>query len=188
MRKSDLIDRILVSEEGKEILDHISPIYDDSYIGLWMLQAIGAALDKGATWSAEFWDQIRVETATWALGFWEKEYGILTDPAMSIENRRNQLLTKIRFRGSANPARMAAVASRATGVPARCENHTAKNTFAVVLAAIPTQIDEVALRAVLDKAKPAHLIYTIEYERSVGQDFYTLGVMQTAATSTIRQV
>ena len=42
--QTELMRSILTNETAQKIIDYISPIYGDSYVGLWLFQAIGTAL------------------------------------------------------------------------------------------------------------------------------------------------
>jgi len=41
-----LRDTILQSESAKKMIEMVTPIYDESYIGLWMFEIIGRKLDE----------------------------------------------------------------------------------------------------------------------------------------------
>ena len=68
--RTKLTDLIITSEQAKEILNIISPIYGDDYVSLWLFQIIGTQLDKPVKWIDEYTQQLVPQTATWALPYW----------------------------------------------------------------------------------------------------------------------
>lgn len=189
MRHSDMITEILTSPQGKKALESISPIYDEAYVALWILQAIGLRLDDIVNWSDGLWKEIIPQTATWSLPYWESEYGIPTNPNLSITQRRSTLLATIRTRAPMNPWKVAQIAQNASGVPCRVVENTAKNTFRIYVSAISSEdIDENAVRKAVTKAKPSHLIFEIRYEQGALSTLYACMAAHTARRVTIRQV
>ncbi len=186
---SKLMQEILRSPEARKIVDFISPIYSESYVGLWLLQVIGAELDDLQKWSAETAWQIVPQTCTWTLGEWEKEYGLLTNTSMPLENRRKNLLAQIRTRAPINPYKLQQIPEAITGVDARIQENVAANTFAIYLAAVPSaQIDVNTLRQAVDRAKPSHLIYEVQFEQGIQSDLYWGGFRQYAKKFSLKQI
>ena len=130
------MDKILTSPSGKRCKEYISPIYEESVYGKWILQAIGTALDEINTRVREYQQQIVPQSATWALEYYEKEYNIPTDPNASIISRRNAIILKMQTRLPMNPRRFEKITSQAAEVGCRVVKNTAKNTFEIWLSAI----------------------------------------------------
>lgn len=155
---TDLMRSILTDKMAQEIIDWVPPVYGDSYVGLWIFQAIGTVL-------GEVWDicealmaETSPATATLLLDQWEDQYGLLRDSSLTIEQRQARIIQKRVSRGPCNPATLAmAVSSALGGIQVEIQENVAKNTFAVVL---PEAMEDVTPAvAVLDRMKPAHLIY-----------------------------
>lgn len=158
--RTDMVEQILTSEEGKTILEYLSPIYGHSYVGLWLLQVIGMQLDKASIWTAELALQVTPQTATWTIEFWEKEYGIVPDDGWTLEQRQENVLQKMRFFAPITPKKLEEVASAAAGCPVEIRENTAPNTFHVLVRRYTEHFERA--RELIDEAKPAHLIYTIQ--------------------------
>lgn len=158
--RTDMVEQILTSQEAQKILQYLSPIYGESYVGLWLLQVIGMQLDDMEEWTAELALQVTPQTATWALKFWEKEYNLVPGDNWTMEQRRNNILTKIRMVAPMTPKKLTELASNAAGVPVDVKENTAKNTFAVLLRRYTENFERA--REMIEEAKPAHLIYTIQ--------------------------
>lgn len=157
---TEMMDSILTSPAAQRVIDYVTPIYKNGYVALWMFQAIGAVLDELIDFSEGLSAQTAPQTATWSIENWEAEYGIPSDTDQTLEQRRLNITTRINTSTPANPAVLAQYATAAGGVPCEIVENVAKNTFAVVMHAENGDVD--AIRAAIDEAKPAHLIYIIE--------------------------
>ena len=65
-----LRDTILQSESAKKMIEMVTPIYDESYIGLWMFEIIGRKLDELKASVETYPIQAFPETATWSMRLW----------------------------------------------------------------------------------------------------------------------
>lgn len=158
--RTDMVEEILSSKEGKNILQMLSPIYGHSYVTLWMLQIIGMQLDKVSNWTAEAALQVTPQTATWTMDFWEQEYGIVPNANWTVEERRQNLMANMKFVSPVNPAKLAELAATVSGVPVAVFENTGKNTFTVLIRQYTDAYDRI--KEVIDRAKPAHLIYILQ--------------------------
>lgn len=158
--RTELMKSILTNETAQRIVDFVSPIYGNSYVGLWIFEAIGTALDE----VYEIADQLRYETnastADLLLSYWEEQYGILVDKSLTKEQRRARIVAKTQSKGPCNPARLSAAVSAALGgVQVEITENVAKNTFLVNIREVVDSINPAV--AVIERMKPAHLIYQI---------------------------
>lgn len=117
------------------MIDYISPIYDDSYVGLNLLNTDGVQLDQMYNWISQLKQGIVPQTVPKdLLDYWEQEYGIPVDRSLSDEERRERLFLTISTRAPMNPWKMERVASfAASGITCRIEENTARNTFTIWL-------------------------------------------------------
>lgn len=157
---TEMMKAILKSWKGQEIIDYVSPIYGESYVGLWIFEAIGTVMGE----LCDITDTLRYETnpvtADILLDYWEDHYGLPRAPHLTKEQRRARLLARTQSGGPCNPIRLAAAVSGAiNGVPVDIIENTAKNTFLVIIREVIPSLD--VPKAVLDQRKPAHLIYDI---------------------------
>lgn len=155
---TELMRSILTDEMAKEIIDWVPPVYGDSYVGLWTFQAIGTLIGEIRSICESLMFETSPATATLLLDQWEDQYSLPRDGSLTIEQRRSRLIQKRLTRGPCNPTTLAmAVSSALGGIPVEIKENVAKNTFAVVL---PEGVKNVSPAiAVLDRMKPAHLIY-----------------------------
>lgn len=158
--QTELMRSILTNETAQKIIDYVSPIYSNSYVGLWLFQAIGTVLGEVCTIA----EQLRYETnpasADLLLDYWEREYGIATDPNLTKEQRRAKLIAKTQSHGPVNPVRLSdAVSAALGGVEVDITENVDKNTF---LVNIRENVESIAPAvAVIERMKPAHLVYQV---------------------------
>lgn len=161
MRKpTELMRSILTNKTAQEIIDYIPPVYGDSYVGLWIIQAIGTVLGEIRDICEGLMYETTPATSTLLLDYWEDQYGLPRDSSLTIEQRRARIIQKRLTRGPCNPAVLAAAVSSALGgIRVDINERVAKNTFEVLL--YEQVSDLTPAMAVLDRLKPAHLIYEI---------------------------
>ena len=159
---SKYIEEILTSPSARRGLDYITPIYQNAYVALWLMQAIGLETDDFLQWAEEFQDQIIPQTATWSLPYWEDEYGIPTNENLPIEERQRAVLLAVRTRAPMNPKKLAHILSLSVSLAkVDIQENIAKNTFSVVVEEAVNKQKLKKMYEILDKVKPAHLIYWV---------------------------
>lgn len=158
--QTEMMRAILTNKTAQKMIDYVSPIYGNSYVGLWLFQAIGTALGKVCDICDDLMLETNPVTATLLLDQWEDQYGIPRNSTLTVEQRRARILAKIQSRGPCNPVVLeAAVSAALNGVKVEITERVAKNTF---LVNIRDYVDDITPAvAVLERMKPAHLIYQI---------------------------
>lgn len=158
--QTELMRSILTNETAQMIIDYVSPIYGNSYVGLWIFQAIGTALDEVCKIAEQLKHETNPATADLLLDYWEREYALPTDPSLTKEQRRKKIIAKTQSHGPANPARLSAAVSAALGgVEVDITENVDKNTFQVNIREHVESI--LPAVAVIERMKPAHLVYRI---------------------------
>ena len=56
--KTDLMEKILKSEAAQRIIDYVSDVYGESYVGLWLFQVIGIVIDEVDAIIMDLFDEI----------------------------------------------------------------------------------------------------------------------------------
>ena len=158
--QTELMRHILTNETAQKIIDYVSPIYGESYVGLWLYQAIGVALSQITTIAEQLRYETTPATTDLLLDYWERAYGIPIDSSLTKEQRRERLTAKSHSRGPANPARICSAVSAALGgAEVDITENVDQNTFLVnIWDYVPSVVPAVA---VIERMKPAHLIYQI---------------------------
>ena len=159
--QTELMKSILTNEKAQEMIDYVSPIYGNSYVALWIIQALGTVLGEVYSIVEELRYETNPSTSDLMLDYWENHYKLPIDPSLSKEQRQLRLASKIRSRGPCSPARLAAAVSAALGgAKVEITENVAKNTFLVNVRDIV--YDLIPAVAVLERMKPAHLRYQIQ--------------------------
>ena len=188
MYETELMREILKSPMAQKMIQEISPRYGNAYAFLWLMQVIGLEWDEIGKWVEEYRLQVVPQTATWSLKYWEKQYGIETNEALSDERRRAAIIAKRISKGPMNPARLERIASAAAGFPVRVVENTAKNRFEVYVSAAPWLVDEDAVIAAIEHAKPARLRYDLLYEQATTGYLYMGGAIFQRKKTTLTQL
>lgn len=116
--KTQLMEQILTNEKAQEIIDWVSQIYGESYVGLWLYQTIGTVLDPICDTAEQLTYETSPATTSLLISYYEAEYGIQGDPTMTLEQRRNTVIAARRSKGACTPARLGdAVSASLGGLP-----------------------------------------------------------------------
>lgn len=182
-QQTEMMRAILTDPTAQKMINYVSPIYGNSYVGLWLFQAMGAAMSKVCGIMEALQAETNPATATLLLDQWEDHYSLTRDSSLTVEQRRYRLLTKIQSRGPCNPAKLAAAVSAALGgVKVDITENVAKNTFKVNIRSIVYDITPAI--AVIERMKPAHLIYQIVVaEQIVSQSDLKIAIAVTHSES-----
>lgn len=172
---TDMMRDILTNETAQKIIDYVAPIYGNSYVGLWLYQAIGTLLGEVNDICTALMSETTPATATLLLDYWEDQYALQRDSRLTVEQRRSRIIQKRNSRGPCNPAFLASAVSTALGgVQVDIIENVAKNTFAVVLG---SPVDDFSPAAeVLERMKPAHLIYEVRVATQTGASTLNINV------------
>lgn len=158
--QTELMRRILTNEKAQEIIDYVSPIYGDSYVGLWIFQAIGTVLGEVCAIAEQLRNETNPTTADLLLDYWEREYGVITDTSLTKEQRRAKVTARAQGQGPGNVARLRdAVSAALGGVAVEIDENVAQNTFLVTIRETIESITPAV--AVIERMKPAHLVYQV---------------------------
>lgn len=159
--QTELMKSILTDEKAQEMIEYVSPIYGNSYVGLWIFQALGSVLGELYSIVEKLRYEVNPSTAELMLDYWEKHYKIPTDTTLTIEQRQLRLASKIRSRGPCSPSKLAdAVSAALGGAKVEITENVAKNTFLVNVRDVISDLTPAV--AVLERMKPAHLIYQMQ--------------------------
>ena len=157
---TELMKSILTNETAQKMIDYVSPLYGDSYVGLWIFQTMGTVLGDLAKVSDQLRYETNASTADLLLDYWERQYGIPYDSSLTKDQRRARILDRKQSQGPCNPAKLeAAVSTALGGVEVNITERVAQNTFLVNVRGV-VQTLAPAL-SVIDRMKPAHLICEI---------------------------
>ncbi len=113
-------------------------------------------------------DQCFISTATWGLCRWEQVYGLVTNMALSYEQRREILMAKLKGQGTITPQMIRETAETFSGGEIEVIEDNPHYRFIVRfigIKGIPRNMN--AFIAMLEDIRPAHLSYSFEYRYTI---------------------
>lgn len=159
------------SECARKMLGYVSDgFYDESYVGKWLFQVMGAEYDKALGMVSDLFLQFFPETATWGLMYHEIKWGLPVRENLSCEERRRLIYQKRDLHAPMAPYRMEKYLADATGF----EVHVAdindpgkygfeplhSNVFKVYFLGEAT-LDARLVFGILNRIKQSHTVYTV---------------------------
>lgn len=173
---TETMQAILTSPTAQKIIDYVSPVYGESYVGLWLFQAIGATFDDVVVYAEALRTEQNPITSVLLLDMWEKHYALPADSSLTTEQRQARLASKMQSRGPCNPRRLAAfISSVMGGAVVDIEENVEPNTFEVI---IREPVDDIKPAIpVIERKKPAHLVYRMRSELDVESELVIAAAM-----------
>ena len=151
--------------DNKRLLRHM-PKYYRGILEIETLQkAINDELEVIDAISKDILDQFFIYTATWSLPIWERIFGLTVgDKTSNIEERRENLISKLRSYGTTTKEMISRVAKAYTDgeieVIEDNTNYSFKIKFTSIVG-IPQNLEN--FKAVVNVIKPAHLNFSVEF-------------------------
>lgn len=160
-----LRDKILTSPVGDRMCNTVTPMYDASYVGLWMFQGMGLEYDLVWKLVDQMREQLFVETCTWAIELWEKRYGIKPDDSIPLQERRDAVIRVRDGKHSMAHYNLLKYIEDKTGGKASVTHNVASYTFAINIEtqAGMASIDLFDLVDYVSQMKPAHLSWKVGF-------------------------
>ena len=162
----DLRESILTNITAKRMVRHVSPIYENSYVGLWIFEAISREYEDAWALIHTLPEQIFPDTATWAIELWEKRYFLEPDDSLPIEERRKRIMIRRSVPRPMNPQTLIAMLFNITNRIAEYQEHAGPYTFGVYLNSTDggLQVDFDAIQALIRKHKQAHKSFDFAFQ------------------------
>lgn len=151
--------------EAKRLMRHM-PKYYRGILEVTLLQEIiEKELDTVDLISKDVLNQFFIYTATWSLPIWERIFGLTVgDKTSNIEERRENLISKLRSYGTTTKEMIARVAKAYTDGEIEVIEDNANYSFKIKftsIVGIPQNLEN--FKAVVNVIKPAHLNFSVEF-------------------------
>jgi len=170
MGKFDL-ENFPTSESAKKMLSYVSDgFYDESYVGKWLFQVMGAEYDKALEIVEDLPAQFFPETATWGLMYHEIKWGLPVRLNLPYKERRRLIYLKRDYRAPMTPYHMEKYLENATGFMVRIADvndpgeygfeASHPNIFKAYFIGEGT-LDSKKVREILNRLKQSHTTYKI---------------------------
>lgn len=154
---------MITSQKGKDMLETVSPIYEQNETMLAIFQSIGLEEEMTTELIDDILLQLYPQTATWGLKFWEEALMIPTNESVSLEARRSRILSKMQTRWPITRGRMEAIInSFITSKNGYINEIFDKYMFKINIPLTDKRIYYKELIETVNEVKPAHLSYTVE--------------------------
>lgn len=161
MSKPDL--DIICSPEAQMFLRSVTDgFYNRSSLALWLFETIGREWDEMAAWSNGLKNEIYVQTCTWSIAIWEWVYGFEPDETMTLEERRQRILSKVRGVRPINPEVMRRGIAAVSGADTGLKDFSAPYSFSVTMNVMNKPIPMERVLRFIYETKPAHLAVSVE--------------------------
>ncbi|MCD3206763.1 YmfQ family protein [Clostridium botulinum C] len=130
--------------------------------------------------------QCFVKTATWGLSWWEEFVSITTDTSKSIEERRANILAKLRGQGTTTKKVIEEIA-QAYADKVRVTEHNKESYFSLALESINKGFSYSlnSLYNIIEEIQPAHLEATYNLISTTNSNLYLGTTLLSAETTTI---
>jgi len=151
---------IIRSPEAEAFLRMVTQgFYDQSYIGLWLFEVMGREWDEMRAWSDELKSEIFVQTCTWSIEIWEWVYGFEPDETLTLEQRRQRILNRVRGVRPINPEAIRRGIQELAGTETEVHDFKGPYRFEVVLHPKPAPLPFEKILKYIREVKPSHLSY-----------------------------
>lgn len=167
------------NEKAKRMMERITGngFYDNSYVAKWLFEVMGRELTDAEERILELAYQSFPETATWGIKYHEQKYGIMENPALSIAERRRQVLEKRNLCQAMNPAQLEKQLMDMTGSSkVDVIEHASSYTFDVYIQDTDVSISYGKILNYIRKVKPSHMAILM-VGRDVSQVFANLSAL-----------
>ena len=161
-----LRDKIISSKSADRMLGRVSPIYNNSYVGLWIFEAIGREYDGMWDIVNSLPDQLFPQSVTWAIELWEHRYGITPSSAQTLEERRQAIIAARSIPAPFLPSTLERYIYNLTGRETRVTDHVSDFTFGieVVNSEGMRGSDLKEIMAYINRNKPSHMSYDLLFQ------------------------
>lgn len=171
----------LVSARAQEMAKMLPTLYDDSSFMAAVLEAQGSELDKLRAAIADTLNAFFVRTAPdWALDRWEAELDLPPAGSLTISERQDRLVSKLRGYGTANIATVESVAESYVYGAVQVDDQSTDATLPAYTIrvsfiderGVPSNMKDV--EAAIRDVVPAHLAIVFEFNYTTWNEIDTV--------------
>ena len=151
------------SPTSKRMIHRVSPIYDNSYVGKYLYEALGKEFDGVKEIFHTLREQRFSDTVTWGIRYLEYKFSIEPDESLSLEERRARLKRKAMKRRPLNPGILENYIKEAWNIVCDIDE---KYEQGVIKLEIFEDEDDNHQKLInnMQRIKPAHLVLAILFD------------------------
>lgn len=160
---TDLKKKIITNKTAEYIVDNLSPVYGEDYVGLNIINTMGVRLGDLIRFITQLGYEGTPFKATWSLDYWEDSLDLPRDPKLNTQQRRDRIINYRLTRFSSNPWKLNKIIKDFTGQNSEIIENTDEYTFSIAVEMLDG-LDFNKLIAALEEmnsVKPAHIIYKL---------------------------
>ena len=161
------IDNFPTSEMAKDMLSMVSPIYNEAYVGKWIYQIMGLAMQMASDTIKGTLEEGFPQTATYTLPWWEDMYGLPVNPDLPVEERRNKIVIRRTTKRPMNPAAIERIVTQVSGRSCHLEENTDVYTYEIRIYNGESAVVYDTVREEVDKIRQAKNVIIV-FETRVG--------------------
>lgn len=151
--------------ETKRLMQHMPKYYRVISEIIVLQKAIQIELDEVDLISQDILNQFFIYTATWSLPIWERIFGLpVGDKTSNIQERRENLISKLRSYGTTTKEMIARVGNSFTNGGVKIIEDNANYSFVIEFTSVvglPKNMEDFI--ETIEIIKPAHLSYTFKF-------------------------
>ena len=157
------------SPTSKRMIHRVSPIYDNSYVGKYLYEALGKEFDGVKEIFHTLREQRFPDTVTWGIRYLEHKFSIEPDESLSLEERRARLKRKAMKRRPLNPGILENYIKEAWNIVCDIDE---KYEQGVIKLEIFEDEDDNHQKLInnMQRIKPAHLVLAILFDVYFGDE------------------
>lgn len=158
------LDKYKVESYVVDIIKYLSSYYQDGDNIKRLISLIDKEVGEMSHYAKTLGDQGTIKKSTWGVRIWEKELDIAFNPSLSLEDRRDIVLAKVRGRGTTTKKMLMQAAEAFSGGEVEIIEFPEEYYFIIKFVGvlgIPKNME--GFIAMLESIKPAHLEYIFEY-------------------------
>ena len=181
-----LREQIIDNAASERFINRVSPIYNDSFVGLWLYEIMGKEFQVAWDILDSFPAQFIPETATWSLPLWERRYGIESNYNLSIEERRSKVIEKRDNHRPYNNYRLETWLKEKSGCDVTIIDNISSFTFGIVFDSdhgIKPGFSQVDAVKYINQNKPSHMSYQFQHNSNLRKEYY-VGIVLYGACDT----
>lgn len=160
---TELKKKIITNKTAEYIVDNLSPVYGEDYVGLNIINTMGVRLGDLIKFITQLGYEGTPFKATWSLDYWEDSLDLPRDPKLNTQQRRDRIINYRLTRFSSNPWKLNKIIKDFTGQDNEIIENTDEYTFSIAIEMLDG-LDFKKLIAALEEinsVKPAHIIYKL---------------------------
>lgn len=161
------LDNFPTRPTARDMMEMISPIYEKSYVAKWVFEVMSAPLSLAQQTVDDLKRQAFPETATWSLPYWEQSYGIVTNEALSLEERRGAIASKRNYRKPMNPARIEMMVEELCGRECELVENVEPHIFEIKLGPGDSSVSLKQIIDLINEVKQAQKSFRIVFDTQV---------------------